>query len=125
MLSRAYELAEHYVPGTTLKPSLTQLGSGLSGYYTPEDNIIKWYVLSGFTILLHEIGHCYLRHTNMKLTWRGKLIEEVEAWLWAEKIARKEKLSFNYETAEGCFKIYFDDAKRRQMVFINWRWGLK
>ena len=125
MLSRAYELAGHYVPGVKLKANLTQLGPHLSGYCTPEDKIIKWYVLSGFTILLHEIGHAYLRHHNVRLLWRIAIMEEVEAWLWAEKIARKEKITFEYETAEGAFELYFDNAKRRQMVFINWHWKPK
>jgi len=125
MLSRAYELAGHYVPTVTFKPSLTQLGPKLSGYYIPEDNLIKWYVLSGFGILLHEIGHAYLRHHNVKIPWRVTIMEEVEAWLWAEKIARKEKIPFDYVVAEGAFEHYFDLAKRRQQVFINWRWKPK
>lgn len=125
LLERAHELAAHYVPRATLKASLRQLGPELQGYYLPESNTIKWYILSGLTYLLHEIGHCYLRHNNPDTTWRVDVMEEVEAWLWAEKIARKEKIPFVYEDAEGSFEVYFQNAKRRQLVSINWKWKPK
>lgn len=124
LLSVAHELMGRYVPGTSLESVLTSKGT-LVGYYTPLDNVIKWYVVTGLTILLHEIGHCYLRHTNENVSWRAILIEEVEAWLWAEKIARKEKITFDYKKGDELFEAYFEKAKRRQLCFINWRWRLK
>lgn len=124
LLTVADGLMERYVPGARLESKLRHRGP-LQAYYTPSDGIITWCVLAGLTILLHEIGHCYLRHTNEDLPWRARLIEEVEAWLWAEKIARKEKMSFDYPKAEEAFGVYFDEAKRRQLCFINWRWRPK
>ena len=83
---------------------------------------IHWYIGAGLTALLHEIGHAVLRHHNTAASWRQQIIEEVEAWLWAEKTARKEKITFDYVSAEKWFKTYFSSAKRLQLVNINWRW---
>lgn len=125
LLERAHELVAHYVPNAKFVASLRQLGPELQAYYLPESNTIKWYILSGLLYLLHEIGHSYLRHNNTETSWRMYIMEEVEAWLWAEKTARKEKIPFDYDLAEGCFEVYFQNAKRRQLVTINWRWKPK
>ena len=83
---------------------------------------INWYIGGGLTTLLHEIGHAVLRHHNTEAPWRSKIIEEAEAWLWAEKTARKEHIQFDYAAASKWFGTYFSASKRRQLVNINWRW---
>lgn len=122
--SQALDLVEQYAPGVRLKSYLKQIRTA-AGLWTPEDKEIEWYIGNGLTVLLHEIGHAHLRHNNTQLPWRARLIEEVEAWLWAEKIARKEKITFDYPKADACFEAYFVNARRRQLCFINWHWKPK
>ena len=124
LLSQVHDLMAQYAPGIRLKSVLRNIRSA-SGLYTPKEKEIEWYIGNGLTVLLHEIGHAHLRHNNTGLPWRARLIEEVEAWLWAEKTARKEKILFDYPQADECFEVYFINAKRRQLVFINWQWKPK
>ena len=124
LLSQAHDLISRYAPGVHLKSVLKNIRTA-NGLWVPDDQAIEWYIGNGLTILLHEIGHAHLRHNNTKLPWRARLIEEVEAWLWAEKIARKEKIPFEYDKADECFEVYFENARRRQLCFINWRWKPK
>jgi hypothetical protein len=110
-----------YAPSLVLRRKLAPSGS----YYTgdePERPVrIQWWTGDGLTTLLHELGHHVLRH-NQKVSWRAEIMEEVEAWLWAEKTARLEKIDFDYKMAEESFAGYFTSAKRRQAVSIIWRW---
>ena len=120
LLHAADALVEKYAPGVPLRSKFNYVESEYREWETPRP--IKWYICDGLQILLHEIGHHVMRHTNTDATWRQEVLEEVEAWLWAEKTARKESILFDYAVAEKWFLTYFSSVNRRQLVLINWKW---
>jgi len=121
MLEQAHELFDTYAPpGVDFEWSLRWQESE---YRTYEDgcSTVFWCVGDGLSALLHELGHAVLRHRK-ELPWRANMVQEVEAWLWAEKTARKESIPFDYGGAEDDMKAYFRDAKKRPLFTINWRY---
>jgi hypothetical protein len=97
----------------------------------PTEGIIHWYVPHGLDGLLHEIGHAKYRHSRDDHTHRGALLlQEAEAWLWAEHWARRLGLLFNYASADKDFRTYFRRKRRKggtgkigkQLVIIKWRY---
>lgn len=131
-----------YAPGIRL--DARQLGGRRTGAWYDHarpDPEIRWGVADGLTILLHEIGHYKLghiivqveyhvhksapRHAARKARWPAKygppLWEEVTAWLWAEKEAKKLGVQFDYTLAEHYFNLK-KWHRKRPLVSINWRY---
>lgn len=121
LLEKADWLMARYAPAQT--PLEKKFGPAQSRHHEQErPRKIVWYIGDGLSVLLHEIGHAVLRHHDTSATWRQCIIEEVEAWLWAESIARKERIVFDYKGAEKWFNTYFVNSSRPIMVKINWRY---
>lgn len=135
-------LVRRYAPGVKL--DARQLGGRMAGAWYDHarpDREIRWGIADGLTVLLHEIGHCKLGHIITEVTYRvhksatehearkarwparhgTALWEEVTAWLWAEKEAKKLDISFDYALAEHYFNLK-KWHRRRPLVKINWRY---
>lgn len=125
----AATLLARYIPGARLEVAWS--GRRTEAVIVPEahevDHIpvrVLWRPSNGLTSLLHEIGHYRLRHFGPLHLERGLIAptetvmwEEVCAWLWAERAARRHHVPFDYGQAERNFGTYC------RQVRIAWRWG--
>ncbi|MGI0014160.1 MAG: hypothetical protein ACREBU_12075 [Nitrososphaera sp.] len=97
-----------------------QLGGRSTGaWYVYDDKVIKWPIADGLTVLLHEIGHHLLQHNKIPCCLWGEFGEEVTAWLWAERTAKKLGILFDYNLAEHYF--YRKKYNKRRFVLLNWQ----
>ena len=124
----AASLLAHYIPGARLEVAWS--GRRPEAVIVPEGSEVGrvpvrvlWRPSHGLTGLLHEIGHYRLRHFGPLHLERGLIAptetvvwEEVTAWLWAERAARRHHTPFDYQQAERNFSTYC------RQVRIAWRW---
>ena len=86
--------------------------------YASDTRSIHWRPRDGFTVLLHEAAHAALRHKPTRD--RGiRLLNELNAWLWAESACYLWGLPFDYKFADRCFSTYASH------VTGAWRWRIK
>jgi hypothetical protein len=93
--------------------------------------IVHWYIPHGLCGLLHEIGHAKHRHSRDKKTHRAvEILQEAQAWLWAEYWCKRLGILFDYPDANKSFRTYFRRKRRKggtgkigkQLVIIKWRY---
>ena len=123
--SPSERLLERYIPGAILR---IKWGGRRTESVSVDDEAgtitVRWNPASGFTTLLHEIGHYRLRHHGPAQLEReliapkaSTILAEVAAWLWAERAARRHRLTFDYDRANRAFRTYTRDVQ------IAWRHG--
>lgn len=117
LLEQGKALMLRFAP--TVKLDARQLGGRRAGaWYAPATNEIKWPLADGLTVLLHEIGHYKKKHVRLECCDGKMLMEEIEAWLWAEHAAKTLGIEFDYKSAEH----YFGRKKyNRFRVGLQWR----
>lgn len=86
-----------------------------------ESLVLTWSVTQGMSTLLHELGHKRCKH-DLTHQAPDDLLDEAEAWLWAEKRAHAHGIRFDYEGAEAWFETYARRRYKRGMVKIVWRY---
>lgn len=85
-----------------------------------DEAVIVFDPREGLTLLLHELGHWNtLERTK---TAKSVIEEEVFAWEWAERAARRENLWFDYHKANEKFDSYAE--LHNVEVRIKWKYGL-
>lgn len=123
LLEQAHRLVERYAPSVDFR--VRRAGGWRTSYVNSEHGalVLSWYPLHGLTVLLHELGHIrrgHHHHTALMRCAYSKaemVMHEAEAWLWAERAARRHRIAFNYDKAEMAFASY------GRQVRISWRYA--
>jgi len=100
VLSFAHYLVDYYA--SDLQEFRVLFTAGACSYeWRDQKPLIIWRPTSGLMVLLHEIGHHRLKH---RCNERRELLEEAEAWLWAERRAKIHGVRFDYTEIAKIFR---------------------
>lgn len=103
----ARRLMRRRCPDTRLVIKFGHNGTGGMAYKINGKLTIHWWPSRGITTLLHEIGHIRLKHVHTEHVCAAQEIRhELQAWKWAETVARIEGVVFDYAIAEAAFLTY-------------------
>ena len=92
----------------------------LKTHYDPQDHTIYWRVEDGFYLLLHEAAHCALNHKD-PLVLSEQIVQESEAWVWAEEACHLWGFLFNYRKADRYFSTYASHVAGGEDWKVKWR----
>ena len=117
-------LMERYGRGVVLKGCMKPLKGAYYDWNEGKPSI-SWNVSQGLNALLHELGHHRLKHDRLELRKKGvhidEILEEAEAWLWAEERAYRHDIPLDYADADKWFESYCNYHWKKGVVAIQWR----
>ena len=82
---------------------------------------IYWNPRRGLDELLHEAAHVALNHSDYTVPVKYRVVQEQEAWLWAESACHLWGLPFRYGMANRCFATYTHYVEGAGSWRIRWR----
>ena len=92
----------------------------LKTHYDPVTRTVYWRTRDGFFTLFHEAAHCALDHADgPELGFR--LIQESEAWIWAEEACHLWGFPFDYKRADRYFASYASHVPGGKHWTVGWR----
>lgn len=118
MLEAGKAVTQYITPYIKLRWSIYKKESAYDKTYEE----IIWRITEGLTILFHEIGHAVLDHYSDILNNHSVVWEEADAWRYAEDLAHKLGIKFDYELAERYFYSYYDTRKLSNSLQLKWRY---
>lgn len=118
MLEAGKAVAQFLIPSVELEATIYKKDS----VYDSLKRKLVWRITEGLTVLFHEIGHAVLDHYSDILNNHSVVWEEADAWRYAEDLAHKLGIKFDYELAERYFYSYYDTRKLSNSLQLKWRY---
>ena len=105
------------------KGTLVVLETGkLKTHYDPVTRTIYWRPRDGFFMLFHEAAHRAMDHAaGCTKDFGLRLVQESEAWLWAEEACYLWGFRFDYKKADRFFSTYASHVAGGRHWKIEWR----